>query len=116
MKRIHCLLLTACCLLLVSCEEKEETVVIPANVLSKERMTKLITDIHIAEAEVNAGTLPDSTSKVPISFQKIFDKDSVTKQQYEESLTFYLEHPVLLDSIYTQVLNDMSKMQGAAAK
>ncbi len=102
--------------LLVSCGgEKEKTVVIPANVLSQEKMARVITDIHMAEAEMQVRTLPDSTSKAPLSFQKIFDKDTITKQQYEESMAFYIEHPQLLDTVYTQVLNELSKMQGQTA-
>ncbi|TAL58612.1 MAG: DUF4296 domain-containing protein [Bacteroidetes bacterium] len=97
--------------ILFSCGEKEKQVPIPSNILPKKKMVQVITDVHIAEAEANLRTLPDSTSKETISFQKIFEKDSITKQQYEESLTFYIDHPVLLDSIYTQVLNELSKMQ-----
>lgn len=101
---------------LISCGEKEATIEIPANILPKEKMVQVLTDVHLAEAEANLRTLPDSTSKEPIGFQKIFDKDSITKKQYEESLTFYIDHPVLLDSIYTQVLNELSKMQGNAVQ
>lgn len=109
----HLLALPLICVL-SSCGEKETTVEIPANILPKEKMVQVLTDVHLAEAEANLRTLPDSASKEPIGFQKIFDKDSITKKQYEESLTFYIDHPVLLDSIYTQVLNELSKIQGTA--
>jgi hypothetical protein len=101
---------------LFSCGGDKKQVTIPSNVLSQAKMTRVITDIHIAEAEMNMNALPDSTSKTPISFQKIFDKDTITKQQYEESLNFYIDNPQLLDSVYTQVLNELSKMQGTAGK
>jgi hypothetical protein len=116
MKRFFCLLVTAYCLLLLSCGEKEKQTTIPANILPKEKMAQVITDIHIAEAEAGIHALPDSTSKGLISFQKVFEKDTITKRQYEESLTFYIDHPQLLDTVYTQVLNELSKMQGAVAK
>lgn len=96
---------------LASCGENEAPIEIPANILPKEKMVQVLTDVHLAEADASLRTLPDSTSKTPISFQKIFDKDSITKQQYEESLAFYVDHPVLLDSIYVQVLNELSKRQ-----
>ena len=103
--------------LLAGCGNNEEKKVsIPDNILPREKMAQVITDIHIAEAEMNLHSLPDSTSKTPISFRKIFEKDSITKQQYEESLTFYIDHPELLDKVYEEVLNEMSKMQGQAEK
>lgn len=97
--------------MLLSCGGKEEAVDIPSNILPKEKMVQVITEVHIAEAQAHIKTLPDSTSTEAISFQKIFEKQSITKQEYEESLAFYIDHPVLLDSIYVQVLNELSKMQ-----
>ena len=102
--------------ILASCGDKNKSVTIPSNILSKEKMAAVLTDIHIAEAEAGSRTLPDSTSKVPVSFEKIFEKDSISKSQYEESLSFYMDHPDLLDTVYVQVLNELSKMQGQAGK
>ena len=99
---------------LVSCGDKSKSVAIPPNILSREKMAAVLTDIHIAEAEAGSRTLPDSTSKVPVSFEKIFEKDSISKSQYEESLSFYMDNPDLLDTVYVQVLNELSKMQGKA--
>ena len=112
-KLIFSLLLTSS---LFSCGEKEKTVAIPSGILPQEKMAAVLTDIHIAEAEANLGAPPDSALKTPISFHKIFEKDSVSKKQYEESLSFYVDHPELLDSIYTHVLNQLDKMQGEASK
>ena len=111
MKRICCILSIACCLLAISCGDKSKSVAIPPNVLSREKMAAVLTDIHMAEAEANLRTLPDSSSKETISFQKIFEKDSISKQQYKESLTFYINHPELLNDVYEEVLNELSKMQ-----
>lgn len=120
MKRIHCLLFTALSiaigsLLLFSCGGKKEQTSVPSNILPKEKMAQVITDIHLSEAEMGMHALPDSTKKGPVSFENIFKKDSITKQQYEESLAFYIDHPQLLDTVYTQVLNELSKMQGKAS-
>lgn len=79
-------------------------------------MAAVIADIHLAEAEANIHMLPDSSSGKKISYGTIFEKHSVTKQQYEESLSFYISHPELLDEIYEAVLNELSKMQGEAKK
>ena len=92
---------------------------IPSNILPKEKMAQVITDIHLAEAEINlnspAPSLPseqgDTISKIPIGFEKIFEKNRITKSQYDTSITFYIAHPELLDTIYVQVINELSKMQ-----
>lgn len=119
----YCLLLTANCLFVFSsCGEKQPTPV-PADVLPKEKMAQVFTDIHMAEAGANAPMITDipakdldSISKSNISFQKIFDKNQITKEQYDKSLQFYIDHPELLDKVYEEVLNELSKMQGEASK
>ena len=108
------MLIFALSIFLLACGEEQKQVAIPDNILPKEKMSQIIADIHIAEAEANLRTLPDSSSKETISFQKIFEKDSITKQQYEESLSFYIDNPELLNEVYEEVLNDLSKMQGTA--
>lgn len=94
----------------------EENVFIPENILPKEKIAQVITDIHIAEAEINLLAISDSTLKRSIYFKQIFDKHQITKQQYEESLAFYIDHPETLNKIYEQVLNDLSKMQAEMSK
>ena len=104
-------LFIAICLILFSCGSTEEKkVVIPGVVLSKEKMAEVIADIHLAEAEANLHPIADTTS-VKSGFQKIFEKSKITKEQYEKSLSFYIDHPELLNEVYGKVLNELSKMQ-----
>ena len=111
MKRIFYLLLIANCLLVFSCGQKPKPIVIPATIIQKEKMARVLTDIHLAQAEMKLHTLPDSTKMDSLNFKKIFVKDTITKQQYEESLNFYIDHPELLNEVYEQVVNGLSKMQ-----
>ena len=110
MNRFSSLLLTAYCLLVFSCGQKDKSVVIPATILPKAKMARVIADVHLAEAKENLHSLPDSTKMKPIDFQKIFEKDTISKQQYEESLTFYIDHPELFNEVYEEVVNELSKM------
>ena len=116
MKYCYHILLTVCCLFLFSCGRSEKQALIPADVLPKDKMAEVITDIHIAEAEANMRTLPDSASTENLSFQKIFEAHGISKEQYEKSLSFYMDHPQQLDTVYQNVLNELSKMQGKASK
>ncbi len=99
-----------------SCGGEEAAIEVPANILSKTKMAQVIKDIHLAEAKYNMGMLPDSSSNVTINFQQIFEKESVSKEQYDLSFAFYIEHPVLLNEVYEEVMNELSKMQGEASK
>jgi hypothetical protein len=100
---------------LFSCRQGEKTVSIPSDVLPKERMALVITDIHLAEAEASLKTFPDTSSE-KLNFRKIFDKNNISKEQYDKSIAFYVDHPELLNEVYEQVLNELSRMQGEAAK
>lgn len=102
-------------LVFLLCSCGQETEKIPSDILSKEKMAQVITDIHIAEAETHLLTFPDSSSNEKISFLKIFEKHHITKEQYETSLSFYIDHPEMLNEIYQKVLNELSKMQGKAS-
>lgn len=101
----------------LSCKDQEEkSISIPDHVLPKEKMVQVITDIHIAEAEINLNAIPDSAFKKSIYFEEIFKEHQITKRQYEESLAFYIDHPEILNKIYEQVLNDLSKIQAEMSK
>ena len=107
---------TAFCLLAFSCGPAEKETTIPSNVLPKEKMAAVFTDIHLAEAEANLHAQPDSVLKNPASFDKIFEKNKISKAQYDTSLSFYIDHPELLDKVYEDVLNELSKKQGEVSK
>lgn len=101
---------------LFSCgNEKEKTIPIPADILPKEKMAMVITDIHLAEAEANLKLSPDTSSE-KLNFQSIFEKNKIAKDQYKKSIAFYIDHPELLNEVYENVLNELSRMQGEAAK
>ncbi|MFH1004145.1 MAG: DUF4296 domain-containing protein [Bacteroidota bacterium] len=95
--------------IMISCQQKKSDI-IPDNILSKEKMTKVLTDIHIAEAQTNLYIMNDTAFKDTIGFQKIFSINQITKKQYEESLSFYIDHPIMLNEIYEEVVNELSKM------
>jgi hypothetical protein len=83
---------------------------IPDSVLSKEKMAAVLLDIHLLEAtlNLNAGNVNASDGK--LSFD-IYNKHGITKEQYEESYTFYTENPEALKEVYDIVLNELSKLQ-----
>ncbi len=102
------------CLVFVACSG-EKAVVIPDSVLSKEKMAEVMLDIHLMEASmnisgVNPNTIDLAGSKVPLNID-VLKKHNLTKKQYDESFSFYSNHPELLSQVYQQILNDLSKLQ-----
>lgn len=99
-----------CMVIVFSCTQKGKSVVVPAAIIPKAKMARIITHVHLEQAEQNLHTPMDSIKMKPIDFQKIFVKDTISKKQYEESFAFYLDHPELLNEVYEEVVNELSKM------
>ncbi len=98
-------------LVFTSCNKKVE---IPADVLPKEKMTKVLSDIHEVESLIQFSALErnDSTKAVAYGYYKhVFQKNNVTPEQFHRSFNFYSDHLDLLDKIYEEVMIDLTKKQ-----
>jgi len=87
--------------------------VIPPEVLSEKEMIPLLVDIHIAQA---AGSLFDSNDSLRYSMNEmvpyILSIHHVEKVKYDSSISFYTRHPELMQRMYEEVINELSKKQG----
>jgi hypothetical protein len=97
---------------LFGCSDSD-IITVPDHMLPKEKMAEVMVDIHILEATLNIhigneGKIKADGSPVHIN---IYNKHQITKEQFEESYTFYTENPELLVEIYQLVLNDLSRLQ-----
>ncbi|MEP1782753.1 DUF4296 domain-containing protein, partial [Reichenbachiella sp.] len=83
------------------------------DVIPSDKMIELLTEIHILEARVDKLRLTnDSSFKVYNTLEKeIFEKYDVEKAKYQESYQYYLSNPVLLDKIYTTVVDSLNVIQ-----
>ena len=97
-------------ILFFSCGKREKP--IPETILPKDKMIAVMVDIHIVEASLNLNLAPTGsiTSKGE-SYYNILKSNHISKQQYDESFKFYVEHPELCNEIYEGVLNELSKKQ-----
>ena len=106
MKRL--ILLFSVQIFLVSCNHSER----PKGVLEEKEMKAVLKDMHLTDAYLI--TLPDSDSirKVaPAYYQMLFKKHHTDLKIFEKSLRYYAQHPVLLDSLYTQLGDELSRAQ-----
>jgi len=102
-----------CLVVFISCKNKNQAE-IPSNILSKDEMVGVLTDVYILESSVDLNLVSGSVNKKDSSlFYDVFTNNKVTKKQYEESLAFYKIHPELLNEIYDSVLTSLNRKQAA---
>lgn len=101
---------------IASCSgEKKEK--IPGDVIPEKEMTQLLTDLHLVEGYISSGFARDSADQKLLNYyHTVFKKYGVTEEQFQKSFEFYLRHPKLLDGVYQDVLEEMSKEEAEAAK
>jgi hypothetical protein len=95
-------------LMFFACGKKDQKIVVPPSILSKEKMTDLIVQIHLAEAKANLNAAPDVPLNTKINFKEILDRNNLSPNQYDSSLTFYLNHATLFNEVYEAAINEMS--------
>lgn len=81
--------------------------------ISRDTMVDVLTDIHLVKASQQLGMAidPKDTSHTGTPFDYVWTKHHITQGEYEKSLDFYTHHPAILDSIYENVLNGLSKQR-----
>lgn len=110
--KLFLLSLCICGITFISCSKKEEK--IPENILSKEKMIKIMVDVQLAEASIQNRNLnmTDSAKMIAAGYYKnLFEKNRVTEQQFRESFLYYSRHLDMLNKIYEEVINELSKKQ-----
>jgi hypothetical protein len=106
MKRL--LLLSAVLIFMFSCSDSQP----PKGVLPAEKLAAVLKDIHLTEAYLNMLPNEDSVKKVaPAYYAQLFKKHETDFKQFERSLKYYTQKPLLLDSIYSQINTDLKKDQ-----
>lgn len=82
----------------------------PANLLSPEKMTGIMIEVHLAEARLENARLPaDSAGAVFRKMQQdIYRKHQVKEVDFNTSYQYYLRNLSLLDKIYATVIDSLS--------
>lgn len=103
-------------LFLFSCKEKLPPV--PGDVIPMEQMKLIMTDMHISDAvaETNAQKGEDERVQVQRNNEQIFKNHGITKEEFLKSFQFYENNPVLLNKMYDEILNELSKREEKEGK
>jgi len=109
MKQTLLILFTLLCF--IGC--KDNTVVIPANVLTQQELVPILADIQIAQASQIIFEYSDTIRYSLKQYQmEILKKKNISEEKFQESMEFYSEHPELLKEIYDEVVNELSRREG----
>jgi len=94
----------------ISCSVKNDDVIIPETILSKEETIKIITDCYLAEGAsgINIKTVSGQSIDSVYLFNPL-KGNNCTKEKFDSSILFYSKHPLILKKIYNDVLEQLDK-------
>jgi hypothetical protein len=108
MKLIYSLFLLP---LLLSCSDARQAPIPPA------RMQAVLGDIHIAESYsvfLKQDSLHKAKERNPDSlavfYRSVFRHHGITPEQFNEGINWYRMHPEELDSIYTRMIPEITRL------
>lgn len=96
-------------LLLTACGNNSQ---VPDTYIQPDEMRRLFIEIHLAEAIANTEVLPDLNPKYRQHrlMDSVLEKRGHERQTFLDSYEFYLSQPVLMDSLYKQVVDTLNKV------
>lgn len=111
------------CLFLGACGDADK---LPKNVLSREKMSQILTDMNLADGYGNdmsidaamGAPLPDSVraAKVKVLFKQVLDLHQLTPKEFMFSYKFYESHPDKLKQVYELMMKDISARKAEAER
>jgi hypothetical protein len=114
-------LLVPAALLLGQCGRPEEPTR-PEQLLPRQQMVRLLADIHLLEARVEASRLNPDSSKVLYNehVKKLYRGHNTNETTFRESMQYYAVHGKDLEEIYAAVVDTLAmrevRMGTAAGK
>ena len=91
----------------------EETEMIPDNVLSQEKMVSVMVDVQLVEAALIVNQLKgDEAKEAAVNYyDSVMKQHNISREKFDMSFKYYAEHPGLMEEIYDEMLNELSKRQ-----
>jgi hypothetical protein len=90
---------------------KNNTIEVPPHIISQDSAIVMFTELQIMEALIIQGSLKQQDTLFAIDAYKILmlKRLGLSVERFEENYNFYLAHPELLDKVYAEVLNEISR-------
>jgi hypothetical protein len=101
-------------LLLGSCETSVIRSPVPKHLLSETQLAGVLADIHIAEANIQlANSEDDSIKQTYVNYYNaVFENHHITREEFIQSMNYYIKNPELLQKIYEEVTEILSTKRG----
>jgi Domain of unknown function (DUF4296) len=96
-----------------ACSPSSEKDKIPDDIIPQEKMVTILSDMHIAETMArNTIHLGDTNVQKVINYYAIiYKKNNISELAFKKSYDYYIQHPLLLDSVYSEIINQLSEKQ-----
>lgn len=93
------------CLLFFACAVPDKNT-IPEDVIPKDKMERILYDLHMVEGIIAVfPTQGDSNAQRALGYyDEVYAKHQITKEEFVKSFDFYVKHPVLMDTVYTRMI------------
>ncbi len=90
----------------------------PKHLLNKTQMAELLTQVHLLEAAVNLKNAQNQSlnKKDSLAYNDIFKKYNIDYAEFQENYKYYASTPKELESIYDEVISDLTRMQAVEAR
>ena len=84
----------------------------PSGVLGKRKMQSLLIDLHRTDGMLQVmGYNYGHDAEVEAYYQWVLDKHGVTQAQFDSSLVWYTDHPLLFNRVYPRVMDKLQTEQ-----
>ncbi|MBR4136210.1 MAG: DUF4296 domain-containing protein [Bacteroidales bacterium] len=111
MKRLATILI-ALLTLCTACHKKQVVADKPDNLINRKKMVEILTDSYLAEAYIYASmdsvSIEDLTLKL---YKDIFDRHQITKDQFIQSMEYYISDKELLQKMLEEVTNNITQLK-----
>ena len=102
------ILISSCLLFLLvaSCKREES----PADVLSREQMVKVLSELYLTEEKVNKLSLYRDSSALVFNYfnDEVFKKLGTTDSVFRRSMDYYMERPKEIEKIYAALIDSLN--------
>ena len=99
--------------MLCSCSERNKKLPI-----TESKFKEILIDIHFHEARLEQFTSMTDTFFYAIGkgYENIFEKHSVTKEQFQETFLYYEQQPAAFEKIYEEIVDKLSEEEAKAGE
>lgn len=103
-------------ILLAACKQTLPTV--PAELIQMKEMEIILQDMHMTDAVAESKAQMGMNEKLLTEeyYEQIFKSHKTTREHFLKSYKFYETHPQLLDQMYNEILDGLSKREEAVSK